>query len=1216
MSIKILFVIPATCKSEQECSKVMLESYSAAVIYELDTKWINETDSNIETGKTDFIIFEKFEGPFYTKVLHSKSVRILSPLCLLQCIEQAKPIPNSDTPLVSLALENCIVVCSCLPKDCKRDLKWKVQAMAGLFSGKLVSDTTYLITDGVKSEKFNVAVTMGIKIMSVEFIDALWEASKTRGIHASHDEFQKFTCPVFLNLNICSTGFSKDEIQVQKLVEQHGGRFSSAMDVSKTDILVCKSSTSTTSAKYKTAMKKNIDCVTEDWILDSVKKGYALPNVKDYAVKAATSTPTKNEAFVDPNFSQMSMIIKPTSSQAVSPKLIEQTMNNSNFLVATKRKSPATAFDSVIDNIDIKRAKTCGLFLDGCVIFVAGFKTEQKEKLCKILNFSGAVPCFSLNDRITHAIIGNPKCHEFKQITSKNLPCAIVDVKWLVDSMNEQMPVDVDKYLITSENCTQQSNTSGNNSPLSKKGLSFLRADVTILESHPEKVDNPPPVETNDQDDEVLQRYMNSMQGSNSVDDALAAFTLNPQPNQTNKTSADKHNSCTPNPKTSDAFKANASSPSISITIEESMAPIFSNLKFIVLNYTEEEEESMVEQIKEMQGTVVGKNFKGIPDYAIVPINNQSLQHTATNIVTFLWLSECLEQKCLLTELEYYHRPFPSTSDALKGLCITFSGLGRYEKEFLSHIIDQHGGVQQDWMSRNAIPAKNTLATTHLISNEPSGKKYEGALKWGLPVVHKEWLLKCVEERKRVNEEEYILRKDKGIDASVTVSTPVRKRTTEVPEVCATPPNMGMGPCSQITPVNEIMARVRKMCGGMVTPGGQAGTPETPDGNNSRMDIATPDTPYGAIFQNPPPADVRKKWKRWVMNMPSPKASQSTPLSEIKRQFWSKYNSSHSSRESQSGDLRKEFPSLFSQNENRAPPAEQSEPMAIDPPYNDTENAMNDLVLGQIDVLESHMMSTAGNSVRRSSVRKMENEGGKIPEKESQPMTVGWDEYMVIPSAPKHKHFMISGVDVEERASLVKEIEELGGTVSSLNNFDPSATHLLCHKLNRNEKLLASMASGLWILHISYATDSYAAKKLLNEEDYEFGNPKAMHKFKLDSDAQQKATAARYWREEIGRRGYGAFHDIRAIVLANRKEPMIRVLQAGGAMIVDASPPFEENVSATHCFLEVKNNELSPFITLAQQGILCINTLYVNDFLQRTAQDINDFILPGFRKYY
>lgn len=84
--------------------------------------------------------------------------RILSPLCLLQCIEQAKPIPNSDTPLVSLALENCIVVCSCLPKDSKRDLKWKVQAMAGLFSGKLVSDTTYLITDGVKSEKFNVTL--------------------------------------------------------------------------------------------------------------------------------------------------------------------------------------------------------------------------------------------------------------------------------------------------------------------------------------------------------------------------------------------------------------------------------------------------------------------------------------------------------------------------------------------------------------------------------------------------------------------------------------------------------------------------------------------------------------------------------------------------------------------------------------------------------------------------------------------------------------------------------------------------------------------------------------------------------------------------------------------------------------------------------------------------------------------------------------------------
>jgi hypothetical protein len=208
---------------------------------------------------------------------------------------------------------------------------------------------------------------MGIKIMAVAFVDALWDASKTRLIHASDPEFAVFKCPVFLNLNICSTGFTKHETDVQTLVEQHGGQFSSAMQLAKTDILVFKSSSSTSSAKYKSAIKAKIDCVTKEWILDSVEKGYALPNVKDYAVKAATSTPTKQENFIDPNFSQMSCINANVSqSENLMSKVIEQTVNQSGFL-GNNGKSPA-GYDYLIDNIDIKRVKSLGSFLDGCVV--------------------------------------------------------------------------------------------------------------------------------------------------------------------------------------------------------------------------------------------------------------------------------------------------------------------------------------------------------------------------------------------------------------------------------------------------------------------------------------------------------------------------------------------------------------------------------------------------------------------------------------------------------------------------------------------------------------------------------------------------------------------------------------------------------------------------------------------------------------------------------
>lgn len=42
-----------------------------------------------------------------------------------------------------------------------------------------------------------------------------------------------------------------------------------------------------------------------------------------------------------------------------------------------------------------------------------------------------------------------------------------------------------------------------------------------------------------------------------------------------------------------------------------------------------------------------------------------------------------------------------------------------------------------------------------------------------------------------------------------------------------------------------------------------------------------------------------------------------------------------------------------------------------------------------------------------------------------------------------------------------------------------------------------------------------------------------------------------WWREEITKRGYGAFHDMRAIVVANKRDPIIRVIEAGGGMVID-----------------------------------------------------------------
>lgn len=64
-------------------------------------------------------------------------------------------------------------------------------------------------------------------------------------------------------------------------------------------------------------------------------------------------------------------------------------------------------------------------------------------------------------------------------------------------------------------------------------------------------------------------------------------------------------------------------------------------------------------------------------------------------------------------------------------------------------------------------------------------------------------------------------------------------------------------------------------------------------------------------------------------------------------------------------------------------------------------------------------------------------------------------------------------------------------------------------------------------------------------------------------------------------------------------------------------PPFDSDVHATHCLLEIRSvPDFDVYIPLAKQGIFCINTIYVSEYLYRTNADIKDAVLPHFIKYY
>lgn len=85
-------------------------------------------------------------------------------------------------------------------------------------------------------------------------------------------------------------------------------------------------------------------------------------------MKKITSTPTKDGENIDPNFSTMSAI---TGSLRVSPtkSCFYDTLPNCTVQFNSKeikgRESPKTDFNSLINNLDVKKVKKAGQFLDG-----------------------------------------------------------------------------------------------------------------------------------------------------------------------------------------------------------------------------------------------------------------------------------------------------------------------------------------------------------------------------------------------------------------------------------------------------------------------------------------------------------------------------------------------------------------------------------------------------------------------------------------------------------------------------------------------------------------------------------------------------------------------------------------------------------------------------------------------------------------------------------
>ncbi|XP_018314728.1 DNA topoisomerase 2-binding protein 1-A isoform X2 [Mycetomoellerius zeteki] len=1261
--VNIYFIVPSHLESEDDCSEKTWQAFNKCNELSLRPEWVSEQFCyNMKPQKNDVFVIEEFKGEVFEKLKNFKC-SIVSPKCLLICFLNGESIPEGRSPIYTTSMRKMCICTSGFNTETKDWIQQRVEYMGGFFTKQLRGSVTHLIADSVMSAKYERAIEMEIPIMTKEWIEAVWKANLKEIIKADDKIFDKYKCPVFMNLIVTSTNIQRrQKEEIKRLIHQHGGIFMGPLDGTKVRVVLATKN-GPLSDKLKYAMENDIACLTLDWVYESIKIGYALPfhNFIIQSVKAC-STPEKSNTQELLNCSNISSITHDRRHTNYISESFCSTISNYSNIDAITSKLSTTSKLNVLDRLTFGEAKSAGPFLDGCNIYLAGFVTSVRDRLNKILNVGGATRFDDISGAVTHVIVGDESkaFAELKAIKSEGLCPYILNVEWLEESMKLKRPASEELFLFEAKDAVPKKNIETPASPLSKKNLQMLQQSKRSLPPlNLEKVI--PPVNEDEQPD-LVQQYLQENNDRSSVrHEFIKPLTPVSKDKDRGNSSKAKNAHTSVLDTTKNVENDNTMLLSQSYTVNEKL---FKGLTFVVAGF-DSEDNHIEETIVMLGGRLASRTYSGIPDYGIVPVDGSLLKYTVNEIVNDLFIEDCINQEEVV-DIMYYHRPLSirKPCNPLSGCVITMSMYTGSERMYLSTLAMKLGAICQDMFARKANVEKNTHGSTHLVCPSPEGNKYNAAVRWKLPAVTADWLKTCVDELTLVDETPFLV--------GETIA-PVR----------TTSENLLIAGENRPSPAEEITSR-------MITPKRHlsqvkdALSVETPLINKrlslvmnqtppSPFHVSTPESPYGQVFKPNPSPDTRKGWIKWTENFPDLQVEEpplkrrplSTPLSALKRQLWEKLkNPGQSEKEHESDqsmrhdDDNNSFSEGAEEESNKTTPTlvpsinrkldfdEKSSPISKEinmqiaqldqvlqrtsstpenryslsgenaKKYNETSDHIQKCIVKDSQAIDAIVWEDPDHPKRSILDKRSSNDNSNVIHEEH----IDEDAIECEPSTTRK--FMLSGI--KDKIAYEQVIKDLGGDVSTDANFDSSATHLLCIRLSRNEKMLSSIASGKWILHCSYLQDSKREGRFLDEEEYEWGNPKNKNKIpEPNSELENAIGAAVYkWRLKLQKELYGPFSNMVALLMVSEEkyDQFKRLIEAGGGLVMQAKPPYDASPSGrriTHCFVNVKQvNQPVDWAMLASKGILCFLPQYLSDYLTAvTPLNPRECVLPEFKKY-
>uniref|UniRef100_A0A8C9XRR4 DNA topoisomerase II binding protein 1 n=1 Tax=Sander lucioperca TaxID=283035 RepID=A0A8C9XRR4_SANLU len=315
-------------------------------------------------------------------------------------------------------------------------------------------------------------------------------------------------------------------------------------------------------------------------------------------------------------------------------------------------------------------------------------------------------------------------------------------------------------------------------------------------------------------------------------------------------------------------------------------------------------------------------------------------------------------------------------------------------------------------------------------------------------------------------------------------------------------------------------------------------------------------------------------------------------------------------------------------------PSQHSEPVAPPPPptaengsqFRDSMTDSELVEMAACDVIDQHMgqrvtapTEERGNDILTPNAPSIAfpiaNPGGRRVVPEPQFLSFSQEEREEEKQPPR---FQLSSLSPQERIDYSQLIEELGGVVLDRQSFDPSCSHIIVGTPLRNEKYLAAMAAGKWILHRSYLEACRSVGRFIQEDEYEWGSSSILDALpSITSQQRRLALAAMRWRKTLqGCSEHGGAFSGWTVMLnidQSRESGFRRLLQSGNAKVLPSPSPslYKETTHLFADFARLKPGDFKVNVSEATSlGVTCLKPEYIADYLmQNNNKCINTFYL-------